>query len=254
MGTLAFQAIQDALNQQADPKLPADGQPVPPALWSTAQPAQDQTQATDQTPANPFASMMANVQSTGFARPEAQQWMQQALGQQMGMGQTPQMGGVPAAGSQYLPGWGPAQGGSMSNAPGTTGGPSGGPVSGTPYTFSGDISQDAYKIKKQIKKMRNARGISLGDIAKIAGSAALTYATGGTAAAIAGSAGLAGLGAVAQGKAAVKNIHQYQKLKNQYLPDIGWTMTKHGGWADASGQQMSTAQIVQTLMNLGAFG
>lgn len=206
---------------------------------------------------NPFAGLAATLPDSGFQNDVAKQWLQQALGGQIAPpgtagGPAVQPGTAPASpASGGLPGWGAPQNPGQSNAPGTT---PNGPVIGQPYTFTGDISQDAQKIKKAVKKMRNAKGWSPSDIAKVVGAAALTYVTGGTAAGIAASALASAGGQYQQNKGALKSLHKWNKLKNQYLPQIGWTPNPDGGWNDASGTHMSTAQVAQTLLNLGAFG
>jgi hypothetical protein len=178
----------------------------------------------------------------------------------------------------YMQGWGPAQApGSVPGAPGATPAPVGvgtqinpavpvsvGPQKGAdgkyaPYTFEGSASKEAQKIKRGIKKARDARGWSVKDIAIAAASVAAAVATGGASLtaqlAMAGvSAASSAYGVSSRSKAASLGLNQYQKLKQEFLPQIGWTQGKQHGWYDASGSKMSTSMITQTLLNMGALG
>lgn len=198
--------------------------------------------------ASPFAALTQNMPQSGFARPGAQEWMQQTLSAPYMQGWAQQAGGAngttPVGGT--MPGTAP---GGTGTAPGT-----GGPQSGSPYSFSGDVSPEAKKIKKQIKQLQDSGKWSPADIAKIVGAAALTYATGGSTSAILASAVSGAAGANKENSAANTNLKQYRTMKDQYLSQIGWSKTGDGAWKDASGKKMSTGQVVQTLMNLGVWG
>lgn len=199
---------------------------------------------------NPFASIPGTMPASGFARPEAQAWLTQALGSPYMQGWPQQAGG--ANGTVPVGGGGTGAVPGTPGAPGTV--PSTRPALGSNYSFSGDVSPEAKKIKNQIKKLQSAGKWSPTDIAKIVGAAALTYATGGSTAGILASAISSGIGANAENGQANTNLKQYRTMKDQYLSQIGWSKTADGAWKDASGKKMSTGQVVQTLMNLGVWG
>lgn len=209
-------------------------------------------------PGNPFSALMAQMNPSGFARPEASQWLQQAFS------------------GQYMPGWGapmapgtpigPVQGGP--GVPNTGTGPSGisnQPGVNSPTGLLGSqlqISPEAKKLAKKLKKMRSAAQFGLDDGLKLAGSIALGAATGGSTLAgqIAGGAlGGAGsfLGSNAESKALGGSIKKYRKLRDQALTasagETGWTRTS-GKWRDAAGNDLSMPQIMQQLINLGVLG
>jgi hypothetical protein len=200
---------------------------------------------------NPFAAMGPS----GFGRPEAAQWLQQAM-------QSPYMQGwgppvKPGTQAGPMPGWGAPGGGTpgtITNAPGVN----------TPGKLLGsqlEISQKAKNMSKKLRKMRSAGQFGWDDAAKVAGSIALGVMTGGSTlagqiagGALSGAGGL--LGANAENKALGGSINKYRKMRNQALTssmaETGWTQKNgKGKWLDAGGNDLTMPQIMQQLINQG---
>lgn len=113
------------------------------------------------------------------------------------------------------------------------------------------ISDEAMRAAKGIKKLRDASGFNLGHIAS---GALQGFVTGGPWGALAGAAVSAAGDAFGASKMH-GGLKQYRKWKNEYLPQMGWTNLKSGGWAPpGSTTKASTSQIVQALMDAGHWG
>lgn len=202
-----------------------------------------------------FAPLLAQMNPSGFARPEASQWLQQAMSGQYLPGWGPPMKPGTPIGSVGTPGQPGAGGGTITNPP---------PVGSPTGLLAKDlvISPEAKKMAKKLKKMRSASQFGWDDALKVAGSVALGVATGGSTLAgqVAGGA-LAGGGALfganAENKALGGNIKQYRKNRDAALTaaaeQLGWSK-QSGKWRDASGADVTMPQMMQQLINMGVIG
>lgn len=184
----------------------------------------------------PFADIMGQMPQQGFARPEAQQWMQQAMT------------------SPYMQGWAPnGTGGATPPAPGPGAAPTA--AGSNPFQMLvKDIvpSETAYKLRKNFRRAKDAGSFDLKDAAKLAGSVALGYATGGLGSA-ALSAASGAYGSKKEGKLGKMGVKATKRMWNEYLPQAGFTK-KGKGWYDAEGTRISTLQAMQVMLDMGAFG
>ena len=115
------------------------------------------------------------------------------------------------------------------------------------------MSPEAQKMGKMFRKTKRAQGWSAADIGKIVGAAALTYATGGAAAGILATAVADTYKGKRTNDAIAGNIRKVEKLRKQYLPQLGITKRK-GAWYDSQGNRVSQESSMQLLLALGAFG
>ena len=215
--------------------------------------------AVQPSPTNPFAALMQQMGPQGFARPEAQAWMQQALsGVNMPGWGRPMAPGAPigSAGGPGVPG-APGAPGGITNAPGVA----------TPGRLLGSqlqISPEALKLSKKVKKAREASHFGWDDALKVAASAALGVATGGTTLAGQVAGGVLGGGGALLGsnkadKAIGGSLDKYRKTRDKALlasaGETGWTQKNgKGKWLDAEGNDLTMPQIMQQLINLGVLG
>lgn len=187
--------------------------------------------------ANPFADMLAQMPQTGWARPEAQAYWQQAMQSQplFGNGAAPTAGGG-FGGAPFTPG--PGQEGYVPK-----------------LASEINASPEARKFLKQFRKGKAATDYNWKDVGNLALQTGLGAMTGGATAAIGAANGVYG---TMQGKKAAKQaVKQVKRLRDSAMSELGYNRVKKGGrkyYVDAQGNKLGGSDVFQLMWENGYLG